>query len=488
MDAASVKDALLVVPVPEVGKKLPSWLKDVDEILDGGLARAVSAGDFSGEKDQLLVLYPKTGPSRVILVGMGTDKRDPTERLRRAAAVASRQALKLKADSISFQVLAKACKGCKPQDVGQVLVEGAAQGSWTFEDLRSKPKRKSAVANITILAEKNSRKDLETGRKVGDALAAGHSLARRLQMFPGNHCTPAYLADVASELGRKHGLEVNVLRRSQLEKEKMNALLAVAQGSAEEPRLITLEYRGGGRAAPICLVGKGVTFDSGGISIKPALNMEEMKYDMSGAAAVLGTFEAIGRLKPKINVVGLVPATENLPSGTAIKPGDVVTTHLGKTVEIINTDAEGRLILCDALSYARRFKPNCILDVATLTGAVVIGLGHVNSGVMGNDEALVAEVRIAGRRAGEPCWQLPLSDEYRKQLDSDTADFKNVGGRPAGSITAGWFLREFVDDRTPWVHLDIAGTAWTDGHAGLAKGPTGVGVRLFSEFILDRAG
>ncbi len=488
MDLAAVKSALLVVPLPDLEKKLPSWLKDIDGAVGGGLGRAVASGDFSAQKDQILLLYPKTGPSRVLVVGMGNDQRDATERLRRAAAVASRKALKLKANSISFYVPAKVCKGCKDQQVGQALVEGVAQGSWFFDDLRSSPKQKTAITSVTILADKGNRKDLESGRKIGDALAAGHILARRLQMLPGNHCTPAYLADVAKDLGRRHGIDVTVLRRSQLEKEKMNALLAVAQGSIEEPRLITLEYRGAGRAAPICLVGKGVTFDSGGISIKPALNMEEMKFDMSGAAAVLGVFEALGRLKPKVNVVGIVPATENLPSGTAVKPGDVVTTHLGKTVEIINTDAEGRLILCDALSYARRFKPNCILDVATLTGAVVMALGHVNTGVMGNNPELADEIQNAGRRAGEPCWPLPLSDEYRKQIDSDTADFKNVGGRPAGSITAGWFLREFVEDKTPWVHLDIAGTAWTDGHAGLAKGPTGVGVRLFAEFILGRAG
>ncbi|MCZ6916623.1 MAG: leucyl aminopeptidase, partial [Gemmatimonadetes bacterium] len=225
----------------------------------------------------------------------------------------------------------------------------------------------------------------------------------------------------------------------------------------------------------------------GGISIKPALNMEEMKYDMSGAAAVLGAFEALGRLKPKLNVVGLIPATENLPSSTAVKPGDVVTTHLGKTVEIINTDAEGRLVLCDALSYARRFEPACIIDAATLTGAIVIALGDQATGLMGNDDGLIEQIVQAGRRAGEPCWELPLWDGYRRQIKSDTADIKNVGGRPAGSITAGWFLKEFIDE-CPWAHLDIAGTAWIDrDRPDIAKGPTGVGVRLFAEFLLGRA-
>jgi leucyl aminopeptidase len=278
-----------------------------------------------------------------------------------------------------------------------------------------------------------------------------------------------------------------VLDRAQLVTEGMRTLLAVAQGSAQEPRFIVLEYRGAGDAAPVVLVGKGVTFDSGGISIKPAQNMEDMKFDMSGAAAVLGTFEVLGRLKPRINVVGAIPATENLPSGTALKPGDVVRSHLGKTIEIINTDAEGRLILCDALSYVRRYKPAAVVDAATLTGAVVVALGHAAIGMMGTDDALLTEIRDAGERAGERCWPLPLWDEYRDLLKSDVADMKNSGGRGAGTIAGGWFLREFAEGY-PWVHLDIAGTAYLDNEPPYqAKGPTAVGVRLFSEFVLARA-
>jgi len=302
------------------------------------------------------------------------------------------------------------------------------------------------------------------------------------------------IADLKARLSEhlravRNGSTLTVLDRAQLKKEGMGALLAVAQGSAQEPRFIALEYKGGSSGqAPVVLVGKGVTFDSGGISIKPAHNMEEMKYDMSGAAAVLGTFDVLGRLKLKLNVVGLIPSTENLPSGTAVKPGDVVKSHLGKTIEIINTDAEGRLILCDALSYARRFKPAVALDAATLTGAVVVALGHHAIGVMGNDEALLAEVRDAGERAGERCWPLPLWEEYRDLVKSEIADVKNSGGRSAGSIAGGWFLREFVDG-FPWVHLDIAGTAYTEAEgATQGKGPTAVGVRLFTEFLLKRAG
>jgi leucyl aminopeptidase len=306
-------------------------------------------------------------------------------------------------------------------------------------------------------------------------------------MLPSNQLTPTMLASAAQDIGKRHGIPVTVLDKAAIVKEKMGALLAVAQGSSEEPRFIVLSYEGA-PGAPVVLVGKGVTFDTGGISIKPAPNMEEMKYDMSGAAAVLGTFEMLGRLKPKVHVVGLIPTTENMPSGTAIKPGDVVTSQLGKTIEIVNTDAEGRLILADALSYARRLNPSCVIDIATLTGAIVVALGHAATGLFGTDEALIAEVKAASERADERAWPLPLWDDYRELNKSDIADVKNSGGRPGGSISASWFLREFVDG-FPWAHLDIAGTAYTDREdASRVKGPTGTGVRLFSEFILARQG
>jgi len=324
------------------------------------------------------------------------------------------------------------------------------------------------------------------GHRVGAAIGAGQTFTRSLQVLPGNVCTPTHLGRTAEELARRYGFGVTVLDRAAIEREKMGALLCVAQGSAEEPRFIALEYTGAA-GPPVVLVGKGVTFDTGGISIKPAQNMEDMKFDMSGAAAVLGTFEMLGRLKPAVHVVGLVPSAENMPSGTAVKPGDVVTSQLGKTIEIINTDAEGRLILCDALAYARRYQPACVIDIATLTGAIVIALGHTAAGVMGTDDALVEEVRTAADRAGERVWPLPLWDEYRELMKSDIADVKNAGGRPAGSISAGWFLREFVDG-FPWAHLDIAGTAYTErDEPTRVKGPTGMGVRLFSEFVLSRS-
>src|SRR6266511_379490 len=404
-----------------------------------------------------------------------------------AAALAAKRARALGAKQLAVAVAAR--NGVSGKDLGQVVVEGASQGAWAFTELKAAPEEpKADVEAVAIVCEPTEATDVAAGQRVGDAVAAGHRLTRYLQMQPGNVCTPSYLADRAKQLADAYGFAVTVLDRAALTKEGMGALLAVAQGSAQEPRFIVLEYRGAGDSAPVALVGKGVTFDSGGISIKPAQNMEEMKFDMSGAAAVLGAFEVLGRLKPKIFFFNVTPTTENLPSGTAVKPGDVVKSHFGKTIEIINTDAEGRLILCDALSYVRRFKPAAVLDAATLTGAVVVALGHVAIGALGNDEALLAEVRDAGERAGERCWPLPLWDDYRELPKSDIADLKNSGGRSAGTIAGAWFLREFVDS-FPWVHLDIAGTAYLEGEGpGHAKGPTAIGVRLFTEFLLKRAG
>ncbi len=479
--------ALLAVGVPEIKNKLPRSLSAIDKTVKGDLARAVASKDFTGIQDETIVFYPASGPKRVLLVGLGKLTSVDAGGVRRAAAKAARSAIDCGAVSMGFSLLEEVHSRLDAEDFGKVAVEGASQGGWTFEELRSKRESKADLTTVQIFTTPKARTATERGRKVGAAIAAGQTLARNLQMRPGNHCTPSDLAAEAQDLGKRHGIKVSVKRRAQMQKEGMNALLAVAQGSAQEPRFITMEYRGGDASKPICLVGKGVTFDSGGISLKPGRHMEEMKFDMSGAAAVLGTFETLGRLKPAINVVGLIPTTENLPSSTAVKPGDVITTHFGKTVEIINTDAEGRLILCDALSYARRFKPACIVDIATLTGAIVIALGDQATGVMGNDEDLVAEIRAAGARAGEPCWELPLWDGYRQQIKSDTADIKNVGGRAAGSITAGWFLKEFIEEH-PWAHLDIAGTAYLDrDRPDTAKGPTGVGVRLFAEFVLRRA-
>lgn len=488
---AQVATPLLAIALAQASA-LPASLTELDRAAGGVVSRAIKTGDFKGKRDETALLYPGSAkPERLLLVGMGKAGDITRNTIRRAAAVAAKRARALSAKQLAFAVAAEARNGVSARDLGQVVVEGAAQGAWTFTEMKAAlpPEDvKPEVEGLTIVADGKEVKEVASGRRVGDAIAAGHRLTRYLQMLPGNVCTPGFLADRAKQLADQYGFSLTVLDRAQLQREGMGALLAVAQGSTQEPRFIVLEYRGGGDAAPVVLVGKGVTFDSGGISIKPAQNMEDMKFDMSGAAAVLGTFEVLGRLKPKLNVVGIIPSTENLPSGTAVKPGDVVKSHLGKTIEIINTDAEGRLILCDALSYLRRYKPAAVIDIATLTGAVVVALGAHAIGAMGTDEALLAEVRDAGERSGERCWPLPLWDDYRDMLKSDTADVKNSGGRGAGSITGGWFLKEFVEGY-PWVHLDIAGTAYTEGEAPhQTKGPTGVGVRLFSELILKRAG
>jgi leucyl aminopeptidase len=485
---AQVETPLLAVAVPQ-GASLPASLAGLDRDAGGLLARALGAGDYKGKRDETLLVYGSGKAQRILLVGVGKAAEVTRNVLRRAAAVAAKRARTIGATEFAFAVATEARGGVSAGELGQVAVEGAAQGGWQFTELKQPGEDpKPALEAVAVAVDAADRADAEAGRIVGDAIAAGYLLTRGLQMQPGNVCTPTYLAEQAGKIAKTHGFTLTVLDKAQIKKEGMGALLAVAQGSVEEPRFIALEYKGGGSAAPVALVGKGVTFDSGGISIKPAQNMEEMKYDMSGAAAVLGTFEVLGRLKPKINVVGLIPATENLPSGTAVKPGDVVKSHLGKTIEIINTDAEGRLILSDALSYVRRFKPAAVLDAATLTGAVVVALGHHAIGIMGNDEALIAEVRDAGERAGERCWPLPLWDEYRDLVKSEIADVKNSGGRSAGTIAGGWFLKEFVEG-FPWVHLDIAGVAYTEGESATqGKGPTAVGVRLFTEFVLKRAG
>jgi leucyl aminopeptidase len=448
---------LLAIAVPQ-GSTLPPSLSALDGSSGGALARLYAAGDFTGKRDEVAVLYPAGPAGRIVLVGLGKVEVTSTPDVRRAAAIASTRARTLGAPTGAFFLAPEGRGTLGSVEAGQRVAEGLAQGAWVYTELKRPPEDgKPPLESFTVLAPEETAA-VTSGHRIGAAVAAGQAFTRGLQVLPGNVCTPTYLGQAAEELGRRHGFDVTVLDRAGIEREKMGALLCVAQGSSQEPRFIALEYKGA-PGAPVVLVGKGVTFDTGGISIKPAQNMEDMKFDMSGAAAVLGTFEALGRLKPSVHVVGLIPSTENMPSGTAVKPGDVVTSQLGKTIEIINTDAEGRLILCDALAYARRYQPACVLDIATLTGAIVVALGHTAAGVMGSDDALVEEVRAAGERAGERVWPLPLWEEYRELMKSDIADVKNAGGRPAGSISAGWFLREFVDG-FPWAHLDIAGTAY----------------------------
>ena len=478
----AIETPLLIAAVARGG--LSASLGALDAAAGGAVDRVYASGDFSGRRDEMAVVYGAGNAARVLLVGTG-DGTGGIGAIRRAAAAGAKRARTIGVPAAAFFLTPEARGAVSVREAAQAAAEGLPFGAWQFTDLkRPSEDRRPPLTEVVLLAPDESDA-AEAGHRVGAAIAAGQALTRSVQMLPGNMLTPAVLADRAREIAERHGHGITVLDRAGVEKEGLHALMAVAQGSAEEPRFIVLEHKGA-PGAPVVLIGKGVTFDTGGISIKPAQSMEDMKFDMSGAAAVLGTFEMLGRLKPAVHVVGLIPSAENMPSGTAFKPGDVVGSHLGKTIEVVNTDAEGRLLLADALSYARRYDPACVIDAATLTGAVVIALGATAIGVMGTDEALVDEIRAAGERAGERAWPLPLWDEYRDLIKSDIADVKNSGGRLAGTITAGWFLREFVEG-FPWAHLDIAGTAYSDrDDPTRVKGPTGVGVRLFSEFILGR--
>jgi leucyl aminopeptidase len=458
---------------------LDTPLNGFDELVGGAIKRSVDSRQFRGARDEQLHVTGAQG-TRILLIGIGSPT-DKAGALRRAASIAARQAAKLGATSAVFY------GGDTDAREIESIVVGFIAGSWSYRELKSpspESEKRPELAEVTVVTS-------DTGAAAaianGEALGAGHSLARRLAMMPGNLCTPEYLASTAAEIGRRHGMTVTTLGRAEMEAQGMGSFLAVAQATPQDPKLITLEYRGAANdTAPVVLIGKGLCFDSGGISIKPAQGMEYMKFDMCGGAGVLGAMEVIGRLKLKINVVGIVGATTNMPSGTAMNPGDVVRSHFGKTIEIINTDAEGRLVLADLLSYARKFKPAAVVDAATLTGACVIALGHTATGVFGTDDALINEVLAAAKRAGEPGWSLPLWDDYHDLIKSDVADMKNSGGRPAGSISAAMFLKEFVEGY-PWVHLDIAGTAYSETDlVAIPKGPTGVPVGTFVEFVRGR--
>jgi leucyl aminopeptidase len=367
----------------------------------------------------------------------------------------------------------------------KAAAEGAVLGLYRFDRHKSGAENPD-LDTFWLVAEERDLGEAIEGAEAGQKTARGAALARDLANEPSNVATPEFLAEKAREIAERYGMRVTVLDRSGIEDEGLTGLATVGRSASNAPRFIVLEHGEGGDAAPVVLVGKAVTFDSGGISIKPSSGMEDMKFDMSGGAAVLGAMEAVGALGLPLNVVALVPATENLPGGDAYKPGDVLELHSGKTVEIVTTDAEGRLILADALSYARRYEPAAVIDCATLTGACHVALGDHASGLMGNDEDLIAEVQTAGETTGERAWPLPLFEEYTEQIKGDVADIKNSGGRYGGALTAGAFLKEFAD--FPWAHLDIAGTAYgKKGKAYTPKGATGAPARLLVEFLLGRA-
>ena len=485
-DPGALRTGCVIVPVLAKAK-LGAAGAAIDKALGGLIGKALARGDLAAKAGATLLLYgDDRKAARVLLVSMGDEAKLSDKTFREAALAALRQAGTVSA-SEAVSVLHEA-----PVENRDALwqlrmqVLAARQNAYRFESMKSKKgKDRVHTGSLTFLV--SAKQAAEARRTVAQAaaIASGVDFAKDLGNLPGNVCTPTHLAKTAQALGREFKLKVQVLERKQMQALKMGALLAVAQGSEEAPKLIVMQYRGGpAKQAPVVLVGKGITFDTGGISIKPAPEMDEMKYDMCGAASVLGTMRAVAEMKLAINVVGVIPTCENMPSGRAIKPGDIVTSMSGQTVEILNTDAEGRLILCDALTYVERFKPAAVIDIATLTGACVIALGHHNSGMFTKNDLLAEQLSAVGREMADPCWRMPLDDEYQDALKSPFADMANVGGRPGGAVTAACFLARFTK-AYDWAHLDIAGTAW---RSGANKGSSGRPVPLLAGFLAARAG
>ncbi len=468
------------------GEKLPQAAARVDRALGGMITRLVKRGDFKARPGTVHLLHPcgAIAPERLLLAGLGKPSDFTVNRLRQAAGKAAPALRAVGAAAVTFLV-----DGLNRdhEETGRAVAEGSMLGLYRFLKYKTGDENGAGqeVATITLLAETASPvKALLRGAKTGEAVAASTAMSRDMVNSPAADMTPTIIAAKAREIARQFGLRISVFDRKQMEKLGMGGLLAVASGSVQPPKFIVLEYRRGGKKPFIALVGKTITFDSGGISIKPPEGMDRMKDDMSGGAAVLGAIRTAAVLKLPLNIAGLLPATENMPGGSAYKPGDVLRTLSGQTIEIINTDAEGRIILSDALAYACRYKPAVIVDIATLTGACTIALGNEAIAMLGTAEKFKGLLREAGARTGERVWELPLWEEYYDQIKSDIADMKNTGGRAAGVITAAALLSKFVQ-KYPWVHLDIASTAWTDKDRPYTpKGPTGVGVRLLTEFLM----
>src|SRR3989440_3171505 len=465
-------------------KELTPSARRVDQRSRGALRAALA--DLPGKTGSTLLLrgLPNVAAERVLLVGLGARKEFGESAYRDAVRAAANALRELGAkDAALFLVDLKVNSQHISWNVRQAVL-GVRDAFYRFDQLKSQKKNPDpSLAAITLPLP--AAAPLTQALAEAQATADGTELARTLGNLPSNICTPTYLAEQARKLARDFKLEVEVLERKEMEKLGMGAFLAVTSASHQPPKLIVLHYRGGAKSAkPVALVGKGITFDTGGISLKPAAEMDEMKFDMSGAGSVLGAIRALAGMKAPVNVVGVIPTCENMPGGHAVKPGDVVTTLSGQTVEILNTDAEGRLILCDALAYAERLKPDVVVDIATLTGACVIALGHVATGLFANDQKLADELRAAGEDAWDRVWQMPLWEDYQEQLRSNFADMANIGGRPGGSITAASFLARFTR-KLRWAHLDIAGTAWKSGRE---KGSTGRPVPLLVRFALRHAG
>jgi leucyl aminopeptidase len=470
-------------PLPEVDADLLAVLVFEGDELPPPLAGAPGSDDVKGGYRKTTLVHPDA-PKRALVVGLGDRDEFEPERARVAGAIAARNASSLEAHSLALT----GPEAADPRAVATAMVEGAILASYRFDRFKSMKDDEEEgdggrLEEIAVLGDAGLAEAVEASRIAAEA----ENFARELQDLPSNVVTPSYLAGRANAIAEEHeNVTCEVMNREQIKEKGMGGLVAVSQGTAEEPQLIVLRYQGGGDET-LGLVGKGVTFDSGGISIKPAGSMHEMKMDMSGAAAVLEAVSAIAKLQLPIDILAVIPSTENMPSGTAIKPGDIITQLNGKTVEVNNTDAEGRLILADALAYSIELGADRIVDLATLTGAVLIALGSTYAALISNDDAFAAEVEAAAERTGELAWRLPLHPEYKELAKGTAADLTNASAkRKAGTIYAGSFLEEFVDDK-PWVHLDIAGTAWDVGREYVGKGPSGYGVRLLVELARSRA-
>lgn len=468
-------------------KKLTRAAGLIDAASKGALSKAIKGGDLTGKRGTTLLLHGMPGilAERVLLVGLGKQG----ELNDKGYAEALRATYKALACTAAHDALIALVEtpvtGRTFRENVRVAAFLAREQAYRFETLKSKKEDAASLKKVYFPVDEGSTKVGAMGAADGAAVANGVDLAKTLGNLPANICTPSYLADTARKLAKDWNLKVQILERKQIEALKMGSFLSVTRGSIEPPKLIVLIYQGAAQKhAPIVLVGKGITFDTGGISLKPGEAMDEMKYDMCGAASVLGTLRAAAELKLKINIVGIIPTCENMPSGSATKPGDIVTSMSGQTIEVLNTDAEGRLILCDALTYAERFHPAAVIDIATLTGACVVALGHVNSGLFSPDDELANELIAAGRAAIDPAWRLPVEEDYQDQLKSNFADMANIGGRAAGSVTAACFLARFTK-KYKWAHLDVAGTAWK---SGAAKGGTGRPVPLLTQFLQKRSG
>jgi leucyl aminopeptidase len=482
------RTACVVVGIFESRKlSLPAEL--LDNAARGYLSDLLRRGDMEGKAGSTLLLHkvPGTEAERILLVGLGKEREFRENEYR--AAVAS--AVRTLNETGGFDGTIYLTElPVKKRDVAwrvRQAVQVAEETLYRFDQMKSKKDDvRRPLRKLTFCVERRTELAIaEKSLTEGQAIASGMSFMKNLANLPGNVCTPTYLAEQAKSMAQEHGLQVEVLGRAEMEQLGMHSLLAVAKGSHQPPQFIVVKYQGGkADDKPIVLVGKGVTFDTGGISLKPAPEMDEMKFDMSGAASVLATMKATALMKLSLNVVAIVPTVENMPGGGATRPGDIVTSMSGQTIEILNTDAEGRLILCDALTYAERFEPDCVVDVATLTGACVIALGHVVSGLLANTDSLARELLEAGHEGWDRAWQMPLLDDYQEQLKSNFADMGNIGGRPAGTITAACFLSRFTK-KYDWAHLDIAGTAYKSGKE---KGSTGRPVPLLAHFLLARAG